>query len=69
MKILSRVLVAVALVCLGLGIILMGVSMITGGGYESVATHQTAMPYIEKAWDGAMVLLRGVMVLLFPAGT
>ena len=39
------------------------------GGYESVATHQTAMPYIEKAWDSAMVLLRGVMALLFPAGT
>ena len=64
MKILSRILLAVGITCLCLGVILMGVSMITGGGYESVVTHQVATPYIEEQMNIVMDLLYRAAELL-----
>ena len=66
MKILCRVLAALGITCLCLGVLLMCVSMLTGGGYESVVTHQTAMPYIESARSSVEAVLRSITVAVYP---
>lgn len=47
MKILVKALVGIGVICIGAGVILAGVSLITGGGIESVVNHQIATPYYD----------------------
>lgn len=57
MKILRKLITTLAVAAIGLGVIMMGVSMVTGGGLESVMTHQVAGQYIELQLNHIMDLL------------
>jgi len=49
MKIFLRILLALGLTCLGVGILLLCVSMLTGGGPERILSHQILTPYLDMA--------------------
>ena len=57
MKILRKLLTTLSVTAIGLGIIMMGVSMVTGGGLGSVMSHQVAGQYIELQLGHIMDLL------------
>ncbi|MGI6029023.1 MAG: hypothetical protein ACOX81_06405 [Candidatus Heteroscillospira sp.] len=57
MRIIGKILFAAGLICLGVGVLLAGVAMLTGGGMDSIASHQIAIPYIERAVANVLSLL------------
>lgn len=59
MKIFLRILLALGLTCLGVGILLICVSTLTGGGLDSVLNHQILTPYLELVqgqWNAVLGL-------------
>jgi len=57
MKIIRKLLLGLALVCLLMGIILVGVSMVTGSGFDRVVAHGVVGPYLEMEGNFIMDLL------------
>ncbi|MGE4353601.1 MAG: hypothetical protein AB7D36_05910 [Oscillospiraceae bacterium] len=47
MKILTKIIVSIGALCLGLGIISIGVAMLTGAGLTSVMNHGIVPEYIN----------------------
>lgn len=51
MKIIRRILSVLAVVCIIMGIILAGVAMVTGSGFEAIMNHGTVDTYIALEID------------------
>ena len=68
MKILVRIIASLAVGCVGLGVILLAVSLLTGSGIEAVMTHQIVPPYIDAAMDtinGLLSRITGSLTAIF----
>ena len=57
MKIIRKLLFGLAVICLLMGIILVGVAMVTGSSFEAVMNHGVVGPYLEMEGSFIMDLL------------
>ena len=71
MKIAARIVISLAVVCIGLGIILLGVSLLTCSGVEDIMTHQIVPPYIDAALgaiNSVLSRITGAVTAVFITG-